>query len=298
MRPRTLLLLAIAALAGATVAVLPALAAAPSDAKLEVNENCVENNWPCWALPGSGTKPPPASTVTIAPGGEVTFLDSAGTKANLAWSGAAAACSPSVPVSPSEPRTSWEGTCKFEQAGTYRFESSTLFNGGPGEDYTKYEIVVEAPATGTTTTMTTSTTPAAPTTTPTSNPTTPGEAGPSSGSPVQGGSRALRLPGSQHGSRLRGSIEVSQAGAGGRLEVGLFAASASLARTRNRELVRVGRLVRASLQAGSVAFSVPLSGRGRSTLHRRGRLVLTVKITLTPLHGAAVKLMRGVVVHA
>lgn len=57
MRPSTLLLLALAALVGSAVAVLPALAAAPSEAKLEVNENCVESNWPCWAAPGSGSKP-------------------------------------------------------------------------------------------------------------------------------------------------------------------------------------------------------------------------------------------------
>jgi hypothetical protein len=53
--PCLLVLLALAALIGAAVAVLPALAAAPSEAKLEVNENCVEANWPCWATPGSGS---------------------------------------------------------------------------------------------------------------------------------------------------------------------------------------------------------------------------------------------------
>src|SRR5665213_591630 len=53
MRLRTLLLFALATLTGAAVAVLPAFAAAPSEAKLEVNENCVEPDWPCWAAPGS-----------------------------------------------------------------------------------------------------------------------------------------------------------------------------------------------------------------------------------------------------
>jgi hypothetical protein len=57
MRPRTLLLFALAALLGAAVAVLPALAAAPSEVKLEVNENCEVNNWPCWAVQGSGSMP-------------------------------------------------------------------------------------------------------------------------------------------------------------------------------------------------------------------------------------------------
>jgi hypothetical protein len=293
MRPRTLLLLALAALVGAATAVLPALAAAPSEAKLEVNENCVENDWPCWAAPGSGPNPTPASKVTIVAGGEVMFTDNAGAEANIAWMGTAPSCSPGVPVSPASPRTHWEGKCKFEQPGTYRFESSTLFNGGPGENYTEYEIVVEGAATGTTPTTTTTT---PPTSTTTTAPTTPSE--PSHGSPLEGGSKALKLAGSQRGSTVHGSIKVSQAGSGGRLEVGLFAAGASLANAGHAERVRVGRLARSSLEAGRVSFSVPLSAKGRAALHRHRRLALTVKITLTPLHGAAVTITRGVVLRA
>jgi hypothetical protein len=284
MRLRTLLLFALAALVGATVAVLPALAAAPSEAKLEVNENCVEPDWPCWAAPGSGT---PASTVTIAAGGEVKFADNA-TAAAVVWTGSAPACS-GVPASA---MTKWEGTCKFEQPGTYKFESSTMFNVPGLGDYTKYEIVVEGAATGTTPTTTSTT----PTTTTTTTPTTPSE--PSSGSPLEGGSRALKLAGSQRGSTVHGSIKVSQAGSGGRLEVGLFAAGASLAKAGHPAQVRVGRLVRSSLKAGSVPFSVPLTAKGKASLRRHRHLTLTVKITLTPLHGAAVTIIRGVVVRA
>jgi hypothetical protein len=61
--------------------------------------------------------------------------------------------------------------------------------------------------------------------------------------------------------------------------------------------VRVGRLVRSSLKAGSVSFSVPLSVKGKASLRRNRRLALTVKITLTPLHGAAVTVTRTIVVH-
>jgi hypothetical protein len=287
MRPRTLLLFALAVLVGAAVAVLPALAAAPSEAKLEVNENCVEPAWPCWATPGSGSNPTPASKITIAAGGEIKFADNA-TAAAVVWMGSAPACS-GVPASAT---TKWEGTCKFEQPGTYRFESSTLFNEGPSLNYTKYEIVVEGAATGTTPTTTTTTT--TPTTTTTTAPTTPSE--PSHGSPLEGGSRALKLAGSQRGSTVHGSIKVSQAGAGGRLEVGLFAANAPLAKAGHSKKVGVGRLVRSSLKAGSVSFSVPLSAKGKAALRRHRRLALTVKITLTPLHGAAVTVTRGVVV--
>ena len=251
MRPRTLLLFVLAALIGATVAVLPALAAAPSEAKLEVNENCVESDWPCWAVPGSGSNPAPASKVTIATGGEVKFADNANTAATVSWTGSAPACS-GVPASA---MTKWEGTCMFEQPGTYEFESSTLFNGGSSLNYTKYEIVVEGAATGTTPTTTTTTT------TPTTTPATPSE--PSHSSPLEGGSRALELAGSQRGSTVHGSIKVSQASSSGRLEVGLFAAGASLAKAGHPAQVRVGRLVRSSLEAGSVPFSMPLSAKAR-----------------------------------
>ncbi len=289
MRPRTLLLSALATLTGAAVAVLPAFAAAPSEVKLEVNENCVQADWPCWAVPGSGSNPEPARKVTIAAGGEVKFADNA-TAAAVVWTGSAPTCS-GVPTSP---MTKWEGTCKFEQPGTYKFESSTLFNGGPSLNYTKYEIVVESATTGTTSTTTTTTT--TPTSTTTTSPTTPSES--SHGSPLEGGSRALKLAPSQHGSTVHGSIKVSQAGSGGRLEVGLFATSASLAKAGHSALVRVGRLVRSSLKAGSVSFSVPLGAKGKKALSRLWRLALTVKVTLTPQHGAAVTVTRVVVLHA
>jgi hypothetical protein len=289
MRLHTLLLLALTALVGGTMAALPALAAAPSEAKLEVNENCVELDWPCWATPGSGANPEPASKVTIAAGGEIKFADNATTAAAVVWTGTAPTCS-GVPTSP---MTKWEGTCKFEQPGTYGFESSTLFK-EPGLDYTKYEVVVESAGTGTIPTTTTTTTP----TTTTTAPTTPSEPSHSSGSPLEGGSGALELASTQHGSTVHGSIKVSQADSGGRLEVGLFAANASLAKAGHPAQARVGRLVHSSLKAGNVTFSVTLTPKGKAALHRHRRLALTVKITLTPLHGAAVTITRSVVAHA
>jgi hypothetical protein len=286
-----LVLFALVALLGAAVAVLPALAAAPSEAKLEVNENCVQEHWPCWTTEGSASRPQPTKSVTIASGGTVTFIDH-GEKANIAWTGTAPKCESAVPVAPEPPKTGWEGKCTFQTAGTYKFESSTLFI-GDGLNYTMYEVVVEGATTGTTATTPTTTTPT--TTTPTT-PMMPGE--PSHGSPLEGGSKALKLAGSQHGSTVRGSIAVSQAGAGGRLEVGLFAAGASPAKAGHPAQVRVGRLERSSLKAGSVSFSVPLNAKGKAALRRRRRLALTVKVTLTPQHGAAVTVTRNVVVHA
>jgi hypothetical protein len=288
MRRRMLLLVVLVVLVGVVVVVLPALAAAPSEAKLEVNENCVEADWPCWATPGSGSKPEPASKVTIAAGGEVKFADDANTAAGVVWMGSTPACS-GVPASA---MTKWEGTCKFEQPGTYRFESSTLFNGGASLDYTKYEVVVESAGTGTTPT-TTSTTPTVSTP---AIPSMPSE--PSHGSPLEGGSKALKLAGSQHGARVHGSINVSQAGAGGRLEVALFAARASLANAGHPAQERIGRLLRSPLHAGSVPFSVPLDTKAKAALHHHQHLTLTVKITLTPQHGTAITITRTIAIHA
>jgi hypothetical protein len=49
---------------------------------------------------------------------------------------------------------------------------------------------------------------------------------------------------------------------------------------------------------GKLTFALSLSAKGKAALRRHRRLTLTVKITLTPLHGAAVTVTRGVVVHA
>lgn len=284
---------------GAAVAIVPALAAAPPEAKLEVNENCVENAWPCWATPGSGPKPAPASKITIAQGGEVTFTDDSSIKANIAWLGAAPVCSAGVPVSPASPQSSWEGRCRFEQPGTYKFESSTLFDGGPGENYTEYEILVEASATATTTTATTASTATttAPITGPTITATTTAGQLPYV-SPLEGGSGALRLAGRQRGSGVRLLLDLSPAAVGGRLEVVLFAPGASVTRTAHPASVRVGRLLRFPLKAGALSLSLPLDAEGRDALRRHRHLALTLKIALTPLRGATVLLTRALLLRA
>jgi hypothetical protein len=125
---------------------------------------------------------------------------------------------------------------------------------------------------------------------------TPGEPGPE-GSPLAGGSKALKLASAQHGPSVHGSIDVSSAGAGGRLEVALFATSASLAKAHRSSKVRVGRFTRSSVKAGVVSFLAPLTARGKSALRRHRRLALTVRIALTPVSGAAATMTKGVVLH-
>jgi Fibronectin type III domain len=144
-RPRTLLLFAFVALLGAATAV-PALASA-SEVKLEVNNNCEVDTWACWAESGSTPKAVPESTVTIALGGKVKFVDNAHA-ATVSWLGTPPTRCSGIPASAT---TDWEGTCEFETAGTYHFESPTLFNDGVN-NYTKYEVVVTGPPTPTATT--------------------------------------------------------------------------------------------------------------------------------------------------
>jgi plastocyanin len=102
------------------------------------------------------------------------------------------------------------------------------------------------------------------------------------------------LGATQHGPSVRGSLEISQSGVGGRLEVDLLVKGASLAKARHSGSVRVGRLVRTSLSAGKVSFSVALTAAGKRALTRKHRLPLTVKIALTPTQGIAVTVTRSV----
>ncbi len=314
MRLRTFLPLALAALLGAAVAVLPALAAAPSETKLEVNENCVEPAWPCWATPGSAS---PASKITIAPGGKVKFVDHATTAATVSWTGSAPACS-GIPASAT---TAWEGTCKFEQEGTYKFESSTLFNDGI-INYTKYEIVVQSAGTGTTsTTSTTTTTTMTPTTTttttiPTTTSSTPMPTATTSTQPSSGratGTAAstpgatetprapapshplatLALANAQHGDAVHGTVQIPAADGGARLEVELLTQGASPAKVKRPGSSRVGRLVRSSVPAGTASFTVSLDTQAKRALRRHHKLTLTVKVVLTPKHGAALTITRS-----
>jgi hypothetical protein len=284
--------LLVAAVLGVAVALVPALAVAgTSEAKLEVNENCVEPEWPCWTSPVGS--PEPAFKTTIASGGTVMFVDH-GEKANIAWIGAAPTCEPSVPVAPASPGTGWEGKCMFATPGAYKFESSTLFN-EPGLDYTKYEIVVEgsaaAPPTGTT-----GEGGSKGGSTPGTTPSGPAPAGEKpAGSPLAG---APRIGSNQRGSTVKGSVEVSKAGAGDRLEVELFATTASLAKAGHSTQV-VGRFVSASVSAGQRSFSVKPNARARRALKRRHRLALKVKITLTSVNGGeAASVSRSVTLHA
>jgi hypothetical protein len=307
---------------------------APSEAKLEVAEHCYFKEWPCWNVEGNNPEDiRQIQPFTIAQGGTISFEDNeARYPTDVLWEGAAPSCTSGVP---STPKTSWSGSCTFANAGEYEFESQELFNDGTF-NYTKYKVIVEktggGTTTGTTSTTTTTTTPTTTTpttttpttttpttTTPTTTtPTTTTPTATTSTQPYGGGASTgaastattpemtpppagshplatLALATAQHGDAVHGTVQIPAADGGARLEVELLAQGASLAKVKRSGSFRVGRLVRSSAPAGTVSFTVSLDARAKRAL-RHHKLALTVKIVLTPKHGAAMTLTRSVVV--
>ena len=105
----------------------------------------------------------------------------------------------------------------------------------------------------------------------------------------------LALAKAQHGDAVHGTVQIPAADGGARLEVELLAQGASLSKVK-RPGSRVGRFVRSSAPAGTVSFTVSLDAAAKLTLRHHHKLALTVKIVLTPKHGAAMTLTRSVVV--
>ncbi len=279
-------LFALAALLGALVAVLPAAATS------ETSPAIVPENKPGGGIYGGETHAWAPAQATVSEGGVVTLSNPTEVPHGVEWRSGpeTPSCTAGVPAgkSASASAAKWNGTCTFAKPGSYTFYCTVH---GPEMTGT-----VTVSANGTTTTTTTA--PAPTTTTPTT--TTPGPTSPQGipGSPLAGGSaNAIKLASRQHGRSVRGVVDVSQFGAGGRLEVALLAGRASLARVAGLSKVRVGRLLRSSLHPGAFAFAVPLTAKGKSALRRHRRLALTVRIVLTPVHGAAVTVTRSVVEH-
>jgi plastocyanin len=271
LRPGLLLL---AAVLGAALAALPALASSEASPTVDaVNEGGVYGEAHHWS----------PEKVAIVAGSAVTFRNQTEVPHGIEWrSTVKPTCDSSVPVGTTVAAsgTNWSGSCTFGEAGTYLYYCTVHGVAMSG--------TVTVSASGTTTVSTTP-----PPTTPTS--TTPAPGGEPPAAPVL--ARAFVRP-SQHGTAVKGALEVSAAAAGGRLEVDLLAPRASLARARRLATVRVGRLVRASVPQGQLAFAVKLDARARRALRHRHRLALTVKVLLSPPHGAPFLASRHVVEHA
>jgi plastocyanin len=272
----------LAAVLGVGVAVLPSIASSeeastPVDAVNEGGGVYAEHHR--WS---------PSQTTVMAVG-VVTFRNSTEVPHGVEWRSAIKpTCEEGagkVPVgtTPAASGTKWSGKCTFSQAGTYTFYCTVHGAEMSG--------TVTVSANGTTTTTTTT-----PTTTTTTTPTTPPPS--SEESPLVGSvSQALKLARSQRGGSVKGSLNISKAGAGDRLEIDLFATSASLAKTKHPARIRVGRFVRSSVSAGRMSFVVKLNAKARRALKRHHRLALNVKIMLTPPSGEPFSITRAVVEH-
>jgi plastocyanin len=290
-----MLVAAVAAL-GALAVILPAVAGS------ETSPTITAVNGP--GMPPQHSWSP--STVGVGEGASVTLSNPTAVPHGVEWVSVPATplCS-GVPVGTTEAASGaqWSGSCTFTRPGTYSFYC-TVHGAAMRGTITVSGPAGEPPVT-TTTTMTTP----PPGSTGSGSggsgagggagqPSTPGASGaPGAGaSPFAGGAaQALKLRAQQRGSAVRGSLAVSPAGVHGRLEVDVLSKAASLARSGRGTEVRVGKLERGSLVAGTVRFTVPLNTRAKRALARRGHLSLTVEITLTPVGGRAAKLERGVV---
>jgi plastocyanin len=283
-RPLRLLPLLVLAVLAAALVVLPAVAGSETSPTIEAENTpagVYSEEHHAWA----------PSQVTVGEGGVVTLKNPGSTISHgVQWVGGPATptCSAGVPVgtTAASSGTNWSGTCTFAHPGTYTFYCTVH-----GREMTGTIVVAGA-----------GTPPPGPSPGPEGGPAPPGGSGPggssgAAGSPFAGGTHALRLTASQHGPSVHGSIDVSSAGAGGRLEVALFASSASLAAVHRTSRVRIGRYVRSSVHAGVASFAVGLTARARAALRRHKRLAVNVRVLLTPAAGAPGVVSRSVVLH-
>jgi len=285
-RLRRKLLFGVCAMLGAGVVVLPAVAGSETTPTITAENYGASEHEHRWN----------PATATVGENGIVTLSNAGPVIHGVEWrSGPATPSCSGVPLANSaEPFSKkWSGTCSFSKPGTYVFWCTVH---GPEMTGT---ITVNANGT---TTMTmgstpTSTAPAAPpagsgSQTPT------GANGPSPLASLLAGSAssAVKVPATQRGPSVHGSVDVSQLGAGGRLEVQLLAPRASLASAGHPPRVQVGRAVHSALRSGTVTFAVALDAKARHALRVHRRLALNVKILLTSPNGSPVTLTRAVVV--
>ncbi len=235
----------------------------------------------------SGAQPPPSAsftasnnywyvtgtsstTATIATGGSVTFSSPTGNNPhNATFSGPGpSSCNPTLPTGPGGEPPPWNSTCQFNAPGTYRFVCTVHFGMGG---------TVEVVAPGTPTTPP-----------PTTGPGTPPPGGnPPGGSPGQPGSLSVKVARRQRGTTLRGSVTTSEDRS--RLAVTALVSNRLLATSPPRRIrkVSVGSLRKQVASAGKTSFAVKLSRAARRALNRRDRLVVALRITVTPPSGPA-----------
>lgn len=242
----------------AALMLLPGTAGLAADPTIEATEGLYGFTWS-------------PSSAQIAPGGSVGFKSPSGSFPHgVTWSSGPETpkCS-NVPIN--EGKTAWSGSCSFAQAGTYGFYCTVH----PAE--MKGTITASSPGT------------------PNPYPPPPTDPG---GSPIQGpATAALKLARSQQGKIVRGSVSLSPAAVGGKLEVELLMPRSLLPESEGVGPIGVGRLVRGALQAERVSFAVLLRRVARRLLDEHGRLSLKVRVTIAPPGGRELVINRSVVVH-
>src|ERR1700722_5989529 len=116
-----------AALLGAAILAPAALAAPPSEVKLEIAQNCHLPDWPCWNVKGNDQGDvDQVQPFTIAQDGTISFEDNdSEAPTDVIWKGAAPGCTSGVPVTPPT-KTGWSGTCTSITEGDYEIDSQGL----------------------------------------------------------------------------------------------------------------------------------------------------------------------------
>jgi plastocyanin len=232
---RRRLVMALLTVLGAAVVVLPTVAGS------EASPTIKAANSPGGYYGESHAWSP--AEVTVSAGGVATLSNPTAVNHGVQWvSGPETPiCSTGIPVgtTPAAKGANWSGTCVFAKPGVYSFYCTVH---GPEMTGT---ITVSPNGTVTTTTTQPPSQGGGSTTTSGSGPTSG-----SAGSPLAGSAAAaIKLGGNQRGKAVHGFVKVSQAGAGGRLEVDLLAGSATLASSPHPAPVEVGR-IRPALASG------------------------------------------------
>lgn len=217
--------------------------------------------------------------VTIAAGGHVNFTYFMGNSLhNVVFprarptvcgiSEGPAGTTAALPSVPSPP--GWEGGCDFDVAGTYAFVCG-----------------VHPQMTGSVTAVQTAASPPPP----------PADVELPGGLDGDAAAGDLQVALRQRGYGIRGSVFVARGNA--RLLARAFARRKSLyAGSRSTLAVQIGRHVRSTGGGVRIAFTAPLNRAARAALRRNGRLLTTLRLTITPREGDPYTATRRVILRS
>jgi plastocyanin len=303
---RLVLLMGLAGVIGGLIATLTTLTAAATPT-LPMSGSFTVSDFAFTAAGGG-------NTVTIAPGGTVSFsYPSGSSEHNVDFGGGPqpTSCavggqnqSPPIPSVPTAP--GWSGTCTFNTAGTYSFhcDRHTFMTGtiivGSQATTTGTGTGGSPTSTGTMTmpmSMPMPTTSAQPTTS-TAQPTTATTRS-TLLSPIAGSARnAIKVAGASGGRKVDGTISVSRAGQGGHALITVISSSSALGRGGRKQPTTIGHLRLSDLRAGAVRFNVALKTPARRALITHKHLAITVQIAVSAPGTQTVSLSRSLTLRA